>query len=113
MDSDDSSESRERGSAGEVAGDVDGDVDSGAYAALKAQDPLGITFPILTFRDRILKARLSKNPNRVEALARTIKEHRAARSVLSGKAADELTLGDVEDFALGFLQHNVKLFLFG
>jgi hypothetical protein len=22
-------------------------------------------------------------------------------------------LGDIEDFALGFLQHNVKLFLFG
>lgn len=117
MDSDDSSGNQERGSVGEGAADGDGDLDSGAFAALKAQDPLGITFPIDTFRDRIQKARLSKNPSRVDALARMIKEHRAGRSgnnpAAGGKATEELTLGDVEDFALGFLQHNVKLFLFG
>jgi hypothetical protein len=26
---------------------------------------------------------------------------------------EKLNLGDIEDFALGFLQHNIKLFVFG
>lgn len=69
------------------------------------------------FQTSILRNKLTKNPNRVKDLARFISEFRITRGglILQTQVGQEppLVLGDIEDFALGFMQNNVKLFMFG
>jgi alpha-tubulin suppressor-like RCC1 family protein len=81
---------------------------------MRNQDPFTLTVTEKQFLDCINAAKFTKNRNKIDELSRRIQEHRSSRSGqgASGKMHG-LTLGDIEDFALGFLQHNVKLFLFG
>lgn len=85
---------------------------------MKNQDPFTLEVSAEDFCKKIEAAKFTKKPHKAEInkqLARAIQEHRTSRSGSGAgtKARPGLTLGDIEDFALGFLQHNVKLFLFG
>ena len=69
------------------------------------------------FRHAIFDAGLCEQNARIRNLAKVILEQKRTRPrdmldpALSGE--DDLVLGDIEDFALGFMQNNTKLFAFG
>jgi len=115
MDSEEGSDSQEQGAGGDFAGDgAQGGLEQVA-SAMKNEDPFTLPVPEEDFCTCIEAAKFTKNPHTAGQLARVIQEHRTSRSGSGAgtKARTGLTLGDIEDFALGFLQHNVKLFLFG
>lgn len=64
--------------------------------------------PKNTFVEKVRNAGYCDQPNRIRQLAKVIAEQRP-----KAKDPDILTLGDIEDYALGFLQDNTKLFVFG
>jgi len=69
--------------------------------------------PQLDFIDRIVEAELSKNRGRVSELAQSIAEASGQAGDAGGADKASLALEDIEDFALGYYQNNVKLFVFG
>jgi hypothetical protein len=56
-----------------------------------------------------------RSDKKVDELVKLLSDHRTCKTAGSANisVAEELNLGDIEDFALGFLQHNVKIFVFG
>ena len=82
------------------------------------QDPYTIEIHKDKFIDQMITSGICNQDKKLilESFVRTMIEHRDKRSEskAGGKATeDHLILGDLEDYAMGFLQNNIKLFMFG
>jgi len=78
--------------------------------AVTAQDPFTVE---VTKEDFVtyLYPNICNNKVKINSLFKQIFEQKKGRN--DGGGADSLILGDIEDFALQYMQHNTKLFMFG
>ena len=81
---------------------------------LARKDPFGLPVSKEKFREVIREAGYCDQPARIRSLAKVIVEQKRNRLGPNVESSDDvLILGDIEDYALGFMQNNTKLFVFG
>jgi len=117
-DSDDSGGSKRQSAQESSSSDDDGDALSHdaqhKIEALAKRDPFTLTVGRDQFREIVFAAGFCEQAARIRNLAKAIAEQKHKRPDRTDKCdEDDLVLGDIEDYALGFMQHNTKLFMFG
>lgn len=80
--------------------------------SLLNSDPFGIPITMDEFIRAIKDHKISNQENRIRLLAETIRDNGQGESN-SRQKGEILNLGIIEDYALGFRQHNTKVFMFG
>ena len=89
------------------------DEDDKILNSMKNQDPFQIDVEYSTFNAAIKDNNINSQENRIRLLFETIRDNGKADVNVGLGNKDSINLGVIEDYALGFRQHNVKLFMFG
>lgn len=106
-------ESAQESSSSEFDGNDKDRDDQIKISKLAKKDPFNLKVAKDNFRDRIRDHGYCDQPARIRSLAKVIVEQKRNRLGPNADGAEDLVLGDIEDYALGFMQNNTKLFVFG